>query len=140
MMFFTFSRRTRQPGEHSGDGSWLCHALCHAGISREAEQFKVRIGSWGEVVARLLRYILRSIWRCKHDLDRARRNNAPWTEKKQWRFDVAFRKLLVEVLMVRDDEEENLVFGTWDDCRRVLQGWSVVRKRMSRDAVRGLAK
>ncbi len=56
------------------------------------------------------------------------RNHARWNEDQHHHPAVDFRRSLVEALSCLDGDEENNI--PWDDVRRVIQGWRIVRFRL----------
>ncbi len=52
-----------------------------------------------------------------------------WNENRHCCFDDEFRALLSETAVCHSIEESLLADLPWDDLRRVMQGWSVVRMR-----------
>ncbi len=59
---------------------------------------------------------------------RAARDNARWNEDQHYRTAVDFRRDLAEALSGLHEKEEAAI--PWDDVRRVIQGWCIVRFRL----------
>jgi hypothetical protein len=53
-----------------------------------------------------------------------------WREISNCRFSSEFRTLVAETAACHDCAESFLAHLPWDDARRMLQGWSVVRRRL----------
>ncbi len=58
----------------------------------------------------------------------AARNNARWNEDQHYRTAGDFRRDVAEVLSCLEENEEAVL--PWDDARRVIQGWCIVRFRL----------
>ncbi len=56
------------------------------------------------------------------------RNHARWREDQHCRTSGDFRRDLAEVLSCLEADEDAII--PWDDVRRVVQGWRIVRFRL----------
>ncbi len=72
--------------------------------------------------------ILASIWPTDEERMRAARNIARWHEDQHYRTGADFRRGVAEVLSCFDEDGDGVV--PWDDIRRVIQGWCIVRFRL----------
>ncbi len=59
---------------------------------------------------------------------RAAINNARWDEDQHYHTAVDFRRGVAEVLSCLEENGEVII--PWDDVRRVIQGWGIVRFRL----------
>ncbi len=59
---------------------------------------------------------------------RVARNNARWNEDQHCRTVVEFRRSLAEALKCLEEDGEASI--PWDDVRRVIQAWCIVRFRL----------
>jgi hypothetical protein len=65
---------------------------------------------------------------------RAARNLARyWNEDRHYRTAGDFRRSLAEALRCLEEDEDAII--PWDDIRRVMQAWCIVRFRMQRGNV-----
>jgi hypothetical protein len=61
--------------------------------------------------------------RSEHDLLAVARNHAPWWEQQHCYFELQFRQMLWELLVV--DKGATLPY---DDVRHMIQAWSMIRR------------
>ncbi len=59
---------------------------------------------------------------------RAARNSARWNEDQHYRTAGDFRRNVAQALSCLEEEEDAIL--PWDDVRRVIQAWSIVRFRL----------
>ncbi len=71
---------------------------------------------------------LGSIHTTEDERMRAARNNARWDEDQHYRTAVDFRRAMAEVLGCLEEDEDAII--PWDDVRRVIQAWCIVRFRI----------
>ncbi len=58
---------------------------------------------------------------------RAARNSARWNEDQHYRTTGEFRQNVAEALSCLEEDEDAIL--PWDDMRRVIQAWCIVRFR-----------